>query len=99
MSSHGSGKLNTGKSSSARRTTMSNSSKTGKEELHKKSANGERRGPRKDNLTSPIVIILAPLMLTKTKLYSRVRCARSGQSERFVSLRGPSLLRYTGRTH
>lgn len=45
MSSHGSGKLNTGKSSSARRTTMSNSSKTGKEELHKKSANGERWGP------------------------------------------------------
>lgn len=41
MSSHGSGKLNTGKSSSARRTTMSNSSKTGKDELHKKSSSGE----------------------------------------------------------
>lgn len=41
MSSHGSGKLNTGKSSSARRTTMSNSSKSGKEELHKKSSTGE----------------------------------------------------------
>lgn len=41
MSSHGSGKLNSGKSSSARRTTMSNSSKTGKEELHKKSGSGE----------------------------------------------------------
>lgn len=91
MSSHGSGKLNTGKSSSARRTTMSNSSKTGKEELHKK--NGERGGgARKDNLTSPIVMILAPLRSRKTKLYSRVRCARSGQSERLVSLRGPSLL-------
>lgn len=41
MSSHGSGKLNTGKSSSARRTTLSGG-KTGKEEVHKKSANGER---------------------------------------------------------
>lgn len=44
VSSHGSGKLNTGKSSSARRTTMSNSSKTGKDEPHKKSSSGEYQG-------------------------------------------------------
>lgn len=77
MSSHGSGKLNTGKSSSARRTTMSNSSKTGKEELHKKSANGEHRSPRKDDRTLHIVIMLTPLMLTNTKLYSHVHCAKT----------------------
>lgn len=42
MSSNGSGKLNTSKSSSARRTaTGSSSGKNGKEELHKRSTNGE----------------------------------------------------------
>lgn len=41
MSSNGSGKLNTSKSSSARRTATGGSSKNGKEELHKRSANGE----------------------------------------------------------
>lgn len=41
MSSNGSGKLNTSKSSSARRTATGSSSKNGKEELHKRSTNGE----------------------------------------------------------
>ncbi len=41
MSSNGSGKLNTSKSSSARRTATGSSTKNGKEELHKRSTNGE----------------------------------------------------------
>lgn len=43
MSSNGSGKLNTSKSSSARRTATGGSSKNGKEELHKRSGNGEQQ--------------------------------------------------------
>ncbi|XP_013867622.1 UPF0606 protein KIAA1549L [Austrofundulus limnaeus] len=39
MSSHSSGKLNTSKSSSARRTATGSSGKNGKEELHKRGAN------------------------------------------------------------
>lgn len=44
MSSNSSGKLNTSKSSSARRTATGSSSKNGKEELHKRSTNGEEGG-------------------------------------------------------
>ncbi|XP_029697831.1 UPF0606 protein KIAA1549L isoform X2 [Takifugu rubripes] len=65
MSSHGSGKLNTGKSSSARRTTMSNSSKTGKEELHKKSAND----PYEDHSGSLRLITIKPMTAQPTYSY------------------------------
>lgn len=50
MSSNSSGKLNTSKSSSARRTATGSSSKNGKEELHKRGTNGEeaRRGEARE---------------------------------------------------
>ncbi|XP_077938598.1 UPF0606 protein KIAA1549L isoform X5 [Gasterosteus aculeatus] len=65
VSSIGSGKLNTSKSSSARRTMTSSSSKNGKEELHKRSTND----PYEDHSGSLRLITIKPMTAQPTYSY------------------------------
>ncbi|XP_076589048.1 UPF0606 protein KIAA1549L isoform X2 [Chaetodon auriga] len=65
MSSNGSGKLNTSKSSSARRTATGSSSKNGKEELHKRSTND----PYEEHSGSLRLITIKPMTAQPTYSY------------------------------
>ncbi|XP_013767881.1 UPF0606 protein KIAA1549L isoform X1 [Pundamilia nyererei] len=65
VSSNGSGKLNTSKSSSARRTATGSSSKNGKEELHKRGAND----PYEDHTGSLRLITIKPMTAQPTYSY------------------------------
>ncbi|XP_031731552.1 UPF0606 protein KIAA1549L isoform X2 [Anarrhichthys ocellatus] len=65
VSSSGSGKLNTSKSSSARRTATGSSSKNGKEELHKRSTND----PYEDHSGSLRLITIKPMTAQPTYSY------------------------------
>ncbi|XP_026167554.1 UPF0606 protein KIAA1549L [Mastacembelus armatus] len=65
VSSNGSGKLNTSKSSSARRTATGSSSKNGKEELHKRSTND----PYEDHSGSLRLITIKPMTAQPTYSY------------------------------
>ncbi|KAM4553765.1 UPF0606 protein KIAA1549L isoform 2-T2 [Fundulus diaphanus] len=65
VSSNSSGKLNTSKSSSARRTATGNSSKNGKEELHKRSNND----PYEDHSGSLRLITIKPMTAQPTYSY------------------------------
>ncbi|XP_037306722.2 UPF0606 protein KIAA1549L isoform X2 [Pungitius pungitius] len=65
VSSSGSGKLNTSKSSSARRTVTGSSSKNGKEELHKRSTND----PYEDHSGSLRLITIKPMTAQPTFSY------------------------------
>ncbi|XP_029008460.1 UPF0606 protein KIAA1549L isoform X2 [Betta splendens] len=65
VSSKGSGKLNTSKSSSARRTATGSSSKNGKEELHKRSTND----PYEDHSGSLRLITIKPMTAQPTYSY------------------------------
>ncbi|XP_072242698.1 UPF0606 protein KIAA1549L isoform X2 [Leuresthes tenuis] len=65
VSSKGSGKLNTSKSSSARRTATGSSSKNGKEELHKRGPND----PYEDHSGSLRLITIKPMTAQPTYSY------------------------------
>ncbi|XP_018559604.1 LOW QUALITY PROTEIN: UPF0606 protein KIAA1549L [Lates calcarifer] len=65
VSSNGSGKLNTSKTSSARRTTTGSSSKNGKEELHKRNTND----PYEDHSGSLRLITIKPMTAQPTYSY------------------------------
>ncbi|XP_034734193.1 UPF0606 protein KIAA1549L isoform X2 [Etheostoma cragini] len=65
VSSKGSGKLNTSKTSSARRTATSSSSKNGKEELHKRSPNDQYE----DHAGSLRLITIKPMTAQPTYSY------------------------------
>ncbi|XP_030587279.1 UPF0606 protein KIAA1549L isoform X2 [Archocentrus centrarchus] len=65
VSSNGSGKLNTSKSSSARRTATGSSSKNGKEELHKRGTND----PYEDHSGSLRLITIKPMTAQPTYSY------------------------------
>uniref|UniRef100_UPI0037E8A959 UPF0606 protein KIAA1549L isoform X2 n=1 Tax=Semicossyphus pulcher TaxID=241346 RepID=UPI0037E8A959 len=80
MSSNGSGKLNTSKSSSARRPATSNSSKNVKEELHKRSAND----PYEDHSGSLRLITIKPMTAQPTYSYP----SSSSHSQDSVVLNG-----------
>ncbi|KAK2841849.1 hypothetical protein Q5P01_012049 [Channa striata] len=80
VSSNGSGKLNTSKSSSARRTTTGSSSKNGKEELHKRSAND----PYEDHSGSLRLITIKPMTAQPTYSYP----SSSSHSQDSVVLNG-----------
>ncbi|XP_034033108.1 UPF0606 protein KIAA1549L isoform X2 [Thalassophryne amazonica] len=80
VSSNGSGKLNTSKSSSARRTTASSGSKNGKEELHKRSTND----PYDDHSGSLRLITIKPMMAQPTYSYP----SSSSHSQDSVVLNG-----------
>ncbi|KAM3609952.1 uncharacterized protein V6R79_022818 [Siganus canaliculatus] len=80
MSSNGSGKLNTSKSSSARRTATGGSSKNGKEELHKRSTND----PYDDHSGSLRLITIKPMTAQPTYSYP----SSSSHSQDSVVLNG-----------
>ncbi|XP_044047755.1 UPF0606 protein KIAA1549L isoform X2 [Siniperca chuatsi] len=80
MSSNGSGKLNTSKSSSARRTATGSSSKNGKEELHKRSTND----PYEDHSGSLRLITIKPMTAQPTYSYP----SSSSHSQDSVVLNG-----------
>ncbi|XP_071362360.1 UPF0606 protein KIAA1549L isoform X2 [Trachinotus anak] len=80
VSSNGSGKLNTSKSSSARRTATGSSSKNGKEELHKRSTND----PYEDHSGSLRLITIKPMTAQPTYSYP----SSSSHSQDSVVLNG-----------
>ncbi|XP_049930224.1 UPF0606 protein KIAA1549L [Epinephelus moara] len=80
VSSNGSGKLNTSKSSSARRTATGSSTKNGKEELHKRSTND----PYEDHSGSLRLITIKPMTAQPTYSYP----SSSSHSQDSVVLNG-----------
>ncbi|XP_029909987.1 UPF0606 protein KIAA1549L [Myripristis murdjan] len=80
VSSNGSGKLNTGKTSSTRRTVASSGNKSGKEELHKRSNND----PYEDHSGSLRLITIKPMTAQPTYSYP----SSSSHSQDSVVLNG-----------
>ncbi|XP_029290196.1 UPF0606 protein KIAA1549L isoform X2 [Cottoperca gobio] len=80
VSSNGSGKLNTSKTSSARRTATSSSGRNGKEELHKRSTND----PYEDHSGSLRLITIKPMTAQPTYSYP----SSSSHSQDSVVLNG-----------